>query len=94
MEFSSTEEASRAIQQLHGSDIWPDAHAPLSVEPMMPAAAPPSHEEESLSSVFFAKVPPCVPASELWEVFSACGTVVKVNLFKQGTDAKTSKVGN
>jgi hypothetical protein len=95
VKFTNKADAARAIRMLHGRQVWADAHAPLSVEPMIPTAPLMTvHEDDSQSSVFFAKIPPCVPASELWEVFSTCGKVVKVNLFKQGSNTKISKVGS
>jgi hypothetical protein len=42
--------------------------------------------------VFFAKVPPCVPASEIAALFTRCGKVLGVNLFKPWATSKTSKV--
>jgi hypothetical protein len=43
--------------------------------------------------VFFAKVPPSVLEPELERLFSRCGTVVGINLYRPWALAKTSKVG-
>ena len=97
MEYCSKEEATRAIHELNRSAHWPKAQTPLIVEPVHPDAtllpeAPINPEEDAQFSVFFAKVPPCVPASEVVEVFGSCGKVVAVNLFKPWANSKTSKV--
>jgi hypothetical protein len=42
--------------------------------------------------VFFAKVPPSVPASDILKLFSTCGKVVDINLFKPWPSSKSSKV--
>jgi hypothetical protein len=48
--------------------------------------------ERCARTVYFARVPPCVPVEELEELFGSCGKVVNVNLFKPWATSKTSKV--
>jgi hypothetical protein len=47
--------------------------------------------EKCLRSIYFARVPPCIPADEIQAVFATCGQVVEVNLYKPWASSKTSK---
>jgi hypothetical protein len=60
-----------------------------------PAGAGATDEEELKKcerTVYFARVPPCVPVEELQQLFASCGDVIEVNLFKPWATSKTSKV--
>jgi hypothetical protein len=55
-------------------------------------AEDPEELERCARTVYFARVPPCVPVEELEQLFGSCGKIINVNLFKPWATSKTSKV--
>jgi hypothetical protein len=59
-------------------------HVPVGAAPQQPADE---------SGVYFACVPPDVPLGDLVQLFSMCGRIVDINLYKAYAKARVSKVG-
>jgi hypothetical protein len=51
-----------------------------------------SDDDKCSRSVFFARVPPAVPVETIQQLFSTCGEVLGINLFKPWATSKLSKV--
>jgi hypothetical protein len=58
-------------------------HVPVGAAPQQPADE---------SGVYFACVPPDVPLGDLVQLFSMCGRIVDINLYKAYAKARVSKV--